>query len=169
MTTKCSQCQAPKALLNCGPCGTTLCKACARLIDDGHFDLIGSRPAALVHEIYCEPCYQTIAAPELEAYEAAAARAADVNVFYRTQGKESRFIRRTEKPLTIDDCADRDEAILKLAFQAARAGFNTLVDVEVDARKVRNGGWQSSIWSGRGVPARVDQAQLNRRFLHAPN
>lgn len=167
--TKCSQCQAPRAPLACGPCGASLCKACVRLINDEQFDLIGQKPAALVHDVYCETCYQAIAAPELEAYEAAAARARDVNVFYRTQGKESRFIRRTEKPLTIDDCADRDEAILKLAFRAARAGFNTLVDVEVNARKVRNGGWQSSIWSGRAVPARVDQAQLNRRFLATPN
>ncbi len=107
--------------------------------------------------------------PGLETDDALMARARDVNVFYKSQGKESRFIRRTEKPIKVEGIPDRDEAILQLAVLAARAGFNTLLDVQLSTEKVQNGKWHSSIWSGTAIPASVDQAALDRRFINNPN
>ena len=165
----CVQCQSPDSNLSCGTCQAVLCKSCARLLGDENFALLPQRPATIIHDSFCEPCYQASVAPLVEAYEDAAARARDVNIFYKSQGKETRFIRRTEKLLRVEECLDRSEAILKLAFLAASTGYNTLVDVEVEPRKIRNGGWQSSRWGGRAVPTTVDDEQLSRRFLHAPN
>ena len=108
-------------------------------------------------------------APVVDAYEENVARAKEINIFYKSQGKETRFIRRTEKLLRVDECLDRSEAIMKLAYMAATSGYNTLVDVEVEPRKIRNGGWQSSRWAGRAVPTQVEEEQLQRRFLDSRN
>lgn len=121
------------------------------------------------HSTYCPTCYESKVGPVRDAYEETLERARDVNVFYRTQGKESRFIRRTEKPLRVTDCTDKDEVVMRLAFMAAQAGYNVLVDVDLDSEKVRNGGWQTSKWSGSGVPAKVDPEKLNRKFISSPN
>ena len=128
----CVQCQSPEANLSCGTCAAALCKSCARLLDDEHFALSPQRPATIIHDSFCETCYQASVAPLVEAYEDAAARARDINIFYKSQGRETRFIRRTEKLLRVEECLDRNEAILKLAFMAASTGYNTLVDVEVE-------------------------------------
>ena len=60
------------------------------------------------------------------------------------------------------ECPDRDETILRLAFQAAKGGFNALVQGDVTSRKVRNHGYQKSVWSGTAFAADVDEEKLNR-------
>ncbi|MBX3020090.1 MAG: hypothetical protein KF799_00310 [Bdellovibrionales bacterium] len=126
-------------------------------------------PAELGHDAYCSPCFEAQVVPVLEAYNQTLELAKDVNVFFRTQGKETRFIRRTEKPIQVRDCLDKDETVMRLAFMAAQAGFNALIDVDLSSEKVRNGGWQSSKWHGSAIPARVDEATLARKFISAPN
>ena len=50
--------------------------------------------------------------------------------------------------LTVKDCPDRDETIMRLAFFAAQRSSNAVIQVEVTAEKVRNGAYQTSKWSG---------------------
>lgn len=130
------------------------------------------QPAALPHPAagaYCASCSNAVVAPARATYDEAMERARDVNVFMRSQSKESRFIRRLEKPLQVRDCVDREDAILRLAFLAARGGFNVLLDVDLTSEKVHMGGWQTSKWHAVAVPAQVDPQRLIRRELSNPN
>lgn len=161
----CVSCQTAKAPLRCGLCDAALCKSCARFLDQDAFDFLQKKPAELEHSTYCSACFESKVAPELAAYEDTMERAKDVNVFFKAQSKESRFIKRTEKPIHVEECADRDEVVMKLAFRAAEAGFNVLLDVETSAKKIHNGKWQTSVWSGSAIPASVDPKQLERKFL----
>ena len=163
---ECVACQKPKAPLACTLCAAALCKACAQFTDELTFTFAVDQPAA---GTYCPGCFDREVAPKIAEYEDVLSRARDVNVFYRTQGKESRFIRRIEKPIQVEECDDKDETVLRLAFLAARAGCNALVDVDLDSRKVIHGKWQTSKWRGTAVPAKVDPETLRRRFANSPN
>lgn len=162
----CISCSKTKAPLECAGCAGALCKACAQFVDDQTFAFASAPPAA---GTYCPACFDREIAPKLAEYEDVLARARDVNVFFRTQGKESRFIRRIERPIKVEECDDKDETVLRLAFLAALGGFNALVDVDLASRKVIMGKWQTSKWRGTAVPAKVDPEQLKRRFAGSPN
>lgn len=155
--------------MKCQSCDLALKKAEVHFVDENTFLFLKQLPEGVSLGTYCYPCFDRIVGPSLEVYNDKMERAKNVNVFYASQSKESRFIRRIEKPIKVEDCDDRDEVILKLAFLAVEANQNTLVDVEVNSTKTRNGGWQSSRWSGKAIPAVVDEAKLRRRFPGAPN
>jgi len=118
---------------------------------------------------FCQACYDQKIAPELNEYNDLVEKARNIDLFYKTQSKESRFIRRTEKALKVHDCEDKETAVLKLAFLAARAGFNILVDVETEFDKIRMHGWQTSKCHASAIPAHVEPHQLQRRFVGSPN
>lgn len=157
----CITCQQPKANLECISCSEGVCKTCAEFLNEGSFELLGDATPVPVGT-YCGGCYDNKVAPELNAYNDAAARARDINIYFKGQSKESRIIRRKEKPIKIENCLDREEAILRLAFLAAKANYNVLLDVDVYAQKVKTNGYQSSIWKGMGIPSNVDQHILDR-------
>ncbi len=153
----CSTCKQTKARLACGLCQTDICRTCAQFLERHSFLLLEPEvPADLNHETYCPACFIANVAPALNEYEDTVARARAVLVFTRSRGDETRVVRSSEKPLSVADCSDQKETLLKLAFIAARKKFNALLDVEYKSKKVRNGGYQTSIWSGSGIPARVD-------------
>lgn len=170
MESTCTSCLKQNPQLTCELCSAPVCKSCTQHlhIEEG-LNFLRERPVELTHEMFCPACFDSKVMPKLEAFREIMARARDVNVFYKSQSKESRFVRRTEKPVKVDDCPDKDEAVLRLAFRAAEAGFNALLDVDLDARKVFHGRWQSSVWFGSAVPARIDQKKLDRRFINTPN
>lgn len=159
----CSTCRKPKALLECGICKDSVCKNCAQFLDENSFSFMDHVPAELSHGVYCTPCFDAKVAPELLTYNELMERAKEIHVFEKDQGKETRFFRRMEKAYKVDHCADREEALLRLAFFAAQRGFNTLVDVHITSTKVRNGTYQTQVWQGTGVPTTVDEARLNRK------
>lgn len=166
---ECMTCQSPKANLKCGVCDSTVCKSCAHFVDEESLIFMQPVPPQLLHDAYCSVCFDQTVEPIQARYRETIERAKNVNVFFKTQGKETRFIRRSEKPLKIANCPDRDETLLRLAFLAAQAGFNALIDVDISSEKVRLGGWQTSKWQGTGIPAKVDDATLARKFISAPN
>lgn len=100
--------------------------------------------------------------PEIVNYNDTMRKAKEVFIFYKSQGKESRTIRRAEAPLKVSDCPDREETLLRLAFLAAHANYNALVDINLTSKKVRNEGYQTLIWNGTAVPANVDADRHNR-------
>jgi hypothetical protein len=51
---------------------------------------------------------------------------------------------------------------MRLAFLAAKAQFNALVDVDIVPKKVRNFGYQTSLWQGSGVPTVIDASKLQK-------
>lgn len=125
----------------------------------------------LCHTAYCPECFNSQVQPEIEKYNELIEKARDINVFEKTQGKETRLIKRIEKPVKITDCPDRDEALLRLAFFAAEKNYNSIIDVDLIPKKVQDGRYQKTIWSGSGVPANVSAHLLvkDRSIWSNPN
>lgn len=158
----CCSCQKPKATLQCGLCKSAVCKNCAQFLPEGSFSFLKEIPEDLKHGTYCGPCYDSKVAPELSDYEETMERAKNIAVFFKNQSKETRLMRRAERPFKITDCADRDEALMRLAFLAAKGKYNALIDVDITSEKILSGRYQTSKWSGTGVPTTLDERRINR-------
>ncbi len=87
-------------------------------------------------------------------------QAKNTMVFMKAQFKETRFVKRLEDPITIPECNDYDELILRLAFKAAEKDFNAVIDVDITSKKVRTGNYQTSVFSGTAIPAHVREDKL---------
>jgi hypothetical protein len=111
-------------------------------------------PEGLIHTSYCEPCYQKTVAPTLEAYSEVMERAKKVEVFYKCARNLPRH-RRTNKLVRVENCEDRKETLMRLAFFAAQQSCNALMTVNVNSKKVITNGYQKTAWSGTGYPAHV--------------
>lgn len=155
----------------CGCCQTDLCKNCSHFLADDSFAFLANVPSELSYDVYCVTCYSQNIEAQLEAYQATLEQAKNVLVFNKKQGKETRLIKRTEKPVHVRDCKDHDEAVLRLAFFAAQANYNAIVDVDVVGTKVRTGSYQTTLWSGSAVPAHVQAHRLvkDRSIWKNPN
>lgn len=121
------------------------------------FLFLESIPEELSFGFYCPPCFDGKVEPEVRAYQLAMKRAKQVNIYYKKQSKESRLFKRKADPLKVVGCADRDEALLRLAFLAVQANYTMIVDVDLTAEKVRNAGYQTSLWSAKGIPVHTDK------------
>lgn len=152
----CCSCLKPKATLQCGICDDSVCKECAQFLGEDSFSFLKEIPKNLSHSTYCYNCFDRDVAAELAAYEKDMKKAEGIMIFEKAQSKETRNFRRHERPYQIPECADREEALLRLAFMAVRDGFNALIDVEITSRKIRNGTYQTSVYSGTGMPAQVN-------------
>jgi hypothetical protein len=159
---KCTICQKPKANFVCGVCEIPICKSCAEFVDHDSLDFLEKLPELLSYPAYCPPCFDNKVVPEIAEYDRCMELAKEVVVFYKAQGKESRSYKRTEKPIKINDCPDRNETLLRMAFRAAQGGFNALVDVEITHEKVRDEGYSKFKWHGSGIPVKDDPERLKR-------
>lgn len=92
-------------------------------------------------------------------------------VFMKAQFKETRFVKRLEDPITVAECADYDETLLRLAFRGAELNFNGIIDVDITSKKVRTGNYQTSVFSGTAIPANVREDKLikDRSNWSGPN
>lgn len=169
METNCIQCNSNKARLTCGVCQSYVCKSCVRFANEDDLAYLDTKPEYFSHGVFCPSCFEREIEPIVANYNEILARAEQVNIFYKTQSKESRFIRRIEKPIRVKNCVDRDETVMKLAFIAATQGFNIIVDVETISEKVQINKYQTSNWNGSGIPSHIDEEKLKRRFIGAPN
>lgn len=151
----CVSCQGTKAMLKCGCCESDVCKYCAHVLPEDQFSFLTSVPSELKHSVYCPPCFNLHVADAWEDYQLTMEKAKNINVYLSHQGKETRLIKRKEKPITVTQCKDHDEALMRLAFLAAKAGFNGLVDVDLVSQKVKIGGYQTLTWSGKGIPVNL--------------
>lgn len=167
----CSTCNHLKSDLKCGLCEAELCKACTEFVDDERLSFLPTKPPALTHHTFCQSCFVSQVLPELENYDATLEAAKNILVFEKKQSKETRLVSKKEKPLTISNCKDHDEAIMRMAFQAVQLGFNALVKVKMNSKKVKDGAYTSLLWSGEAIPAHVDEARLpkDKSLWHHPN
>ncbi len=78
-----------------------------------------------------------------------------INVFYKDSNSLFRIIRKSVRMLEVSEVTDRDDLVMRMAFMTAIAGYNSLVDVEISSKKVRNEGYQTQVWSGRGWSADI--------------
>ena len=160
---ECISCRKPKANLTCELCMEPVCKSCVEIITPTEFDFRPELEDELKHERYCSSCYANTVEPAQQAYLETMEKARDVLVFFNTQKARLPVTSKELDLVKIPECLDRDEAILRMAFQAAQLGHNALVETEVVCKKVRNEGYQKMIWQGEGRPATVDEVRLQRR------
>lgn len=156
----CAGCLRPKVVTACGICQGPLCKKCAQVVKKGTFAYLKPLPAELSHKEYCQNCYWEKVEPALLSYNRTLYRAKNFFVFHTHQGEETRLMKRVEKPIQVEDCTDREEALLLLAFQAAHGDFNTLIDVRITQKQKRNEGYQTSRFSGVAVPVKLEASRI---------
>jgi hypothetical protein len=151
----CGMCLKPKAELKCRSCVNDLCKYCAQFVNEDRLGFMPAEESTLQSGAYCNICYERDIKDQVVQYVSILQKAKDVNVYFTSQGKETRMIRRAKETYKISDCADRDEAVLRLAFMAARSGFNCIVDVDVRSKKIRDGAYQTMKWDGTANAAQI--------------
>ena len=157
----CSICLKTKAGLECGICHNSVCKTCAQFLDEDSFSFLKVIPEELTCSAYCPHCFDEKVAGQLTQYTETMERAKNINVFLKNQSKESRPYKSEEPPFTVEDCPDAEEALLRLAFFAVQSNFNGLVNVDIYSKKVRDGNYQTHLWSGTGIPTHI----YNERVL----
>lgn len=169
--TTCSVCLKPKASLQCGVCQDSICKYCAQFLDEDSFSFFYKKKPEISHTTYCNPCFSVHVTPALESYAATMERAKNTLIYNKVQFKETRFIRRDADPLSTPECASKEEVLMRLAFHAALRDFNSVIDVEVTAKKVRNGAYQTTMFTGTGIPAHLNPDKLvkDKSFKSQPN
>jgi hypothetical protein len=146
----------------CGLCQGSICKACAEFVDGESFSYSPQGDERFTHGAYCPNCFDANIAEPLAAYNDLLVAAKNVIVFSRDQGKESRLYKRNAPAVAVSDCDDSHEALMRLAFLAAKANFNGLVNVELKSKKLKINSYQTTKWSGSGIPTQIDAAKLAR-------
>jgi hypothetical protein len=167
----CCTCFKPKAQLTCGICEDSICKKCTQFVEETAFSFYKNIPADLSHTAYCETCYIQKVHPEILKYNEAMEQAKDIMIFMKTQSKVTKFVKRIEEPLVITECDDEKETIMRLAFLTQQMNYNAIIELEIIPKKVRNGGYQTTVWMGTGIPTNVREEKLikDRANWSAPN
>ncbi len=158
----CISCRRPKATLSCEICQDFVCKECVQFLEASTFSFLRNLPEELSHTYYCSPCYDAEVDPQLQSYNEVMERARSLYFFFNTQRRPVPVLKKSKETARVDNCEDRDETILRLAFIAAENGFNAIVEAEITSKKVRDEGYEKSSWSGIGTPAQVDVTRLER-------
>jgi hypothetical protein len=151
----CVICRSPKTTLKCGICQDPLCRACIECLDDDAVSLMSVIPPELTHRSYCPNCYAQKVEPQIRAYEEIVEKAEDINLFYIKEGKATRLMKRMEKPFQVNNCRDKNQAIMRLAYLAAKSNFNTLIDIDISVVRTRINSYKTSIWQGSAVPTNL--------------
>ena len=165
----CSSCRKPKAPFSCGVCEARLCKNCVQLLEPEALAFKTSQPAELGHYRYCANCFAEHVEPVLGQYEETLELAKSVYVFFKTQKRQPPVLKKSKHELQVKDNPDRDETILRLAFQAAELGFNAIIETDVASVKVKNEAHSKLSWSGKCFPAEVDAVRLDREAYREDN
>jgi len=163
----CIACRATKAERSCGVCSESVCNGCAQFLKDETFSFRNDLAPEIKHHYYCPNCYDTHITPALEEYEEQMNQAKGVFVFFTTGKRAVPTLKKSLTWIEIKDCLDRDETIMRLAFNAVRMGYNAIINTEVKSVKSRNKAYQKSIWSGEALPVLVDADRMQREYDRA--
>lgn len=155
-SSSCVICNNPKANITCRECDSSVCKSCIEFVGDALFeyDEYTDETSPVGH--YCSSCYTTTIVPRLDVYNEIVERAKEVSVFSTEKSQESRLIKRTDVKLKIDECEDKEDLIMKLAYMAAKAGYNSIVDMDLVYTKTRDGSFKLANWSGTATAANLN-------------
>ena len=160
---KCEGCLVTEATHACGQCLKPLCKTCTKFVESSLFFLMAKLPEELSRGRYCSNCYEGRIQPALEKYRSIAALAKSVYIVDRPHRRSLPVTRQTNSPIKVEDCKDREESLLRLAFIAAEAGYNAVLKVKVGAKKIRNEGYQKMSWHASGFAAEINSAWFEKR------
>jgi hypothetical protein len=170
-TESCTTCGKSKSLLNCGVCTVSVCKSCAQILPEDAFSFLTKKKPEMAHTLFCNSCFDQHIAADLANYNETMEKAKEVLVYFKSQSKETRLIRRIEKPISVVDCADHDETLMRLAFVAAQLGCNAVIDIDLVTKKVRLGSYQTQVFSATGMPTNVNMRNIvkDRSTWQNPN
>ena len=160
MTTICSTCRKPKANFKCGVCELDVCKNCGHFMGPESFSFLRKIPTGLSHNVYCGPCFDLGVSADLQKYEETMEKAREIIIFSKDETKKTGHLKRKELPYKVEDCEDKDEAILRLSFFAVEDGFNCLLDVHVTHRKIIVGSHKKTIFSATAIPIQIDHSEV---------
>lgn len=160
MSAICKSCKKPKANYDCGLCHEQVCKSCAQFLTDEAFSFLAKKPKELSFSVYCDPCFQDNVATPLSDYEANMEKAHEVIIFNKNETKKTGHLKRKEEPYKVEDCEDEQETIMRLAFFAARDGFNCLLDVTITHRKIIVGSHKKTIFTGTAIPITIEHSAV---------
>ncbi len=160
MSEICKTCRKPKANYQCGICVEHICKSCTHFIGEESFTFLKTIPTELTHSTYCSQCFDENVSGPLSEYEATMEQAKEVIYFTKDQSKQTSFLKRKEDPYFVENCEDEQEAIMKMSFYAAQAGFNALLDIKLSSKKIIVGSHKKTIWSGTSIPTTIDPSKI---------
>lgn len=155
----CKTCRKPKANYPCGICEEHVCKSCAHFMGDG-FSFLKKIPKDLSHQTYCSHCYDDKVSQAHADYNATMEKAKEVIVFTKERSKLTGHLKRKEDPVTVEDCEDEEETLMRLAFFAAQEDFNCILDVKITHRKIIVGSHKKTIFSGTAIPITIDPSKV---------
>jgi hypothetical protein len=162
--TECLSCRKREGTYRCVACENPVCKPCSETLSDPLFVSLEEIPAELVAGRFCGHCFDQEMAPKIAAYETVMEAAKQVFIFFKTQKKHIPLIRKSKTMVSVAECIDRDETILRLAYYAAKEDYNAVIDVDVSAKKINDGGSnKTATWKGTGYPALVDGEKIERQ------
>jgi hypothetical protein len=162
----CAICNGAKARKTCGLCEAAVCKKCIEIMPTDAFVLMPKIPVELSHAIYCVRCYDTKVAEPYTKYRELAHKADNVYFVTRDYNGYVHVIERHKVRVEVEACEDRKVTILRMAYLAAELGYNAIIDAQVKSfANNKPGGYQSSLWKGSAVPAKVDGEQLERTSM----
>lgn len=161
----CSICRHAKAYANCGLCETALCKDCEQFLEPDHFAFLDPIPKNLTLAHYCSNCFDEHVTPTQVTYTATMERAREVYIIFDSQHVPGAVRKKAKRTVTISNCKDRDETILRLGFRTIEQGFNAMIHVEVFATQIRNHAHQKNSWTGTGLPVDMDIERYERTIV----
>lgn len=141
-----------------------MCKTHTQFVTEGTFSFMKKVPEVLTHPTYCVNCFDDKVAGPMSDYEATMEQAKEVMMFTKDQTKLTGHLKRKEDPVTVEDCEDQDEAILRLAFQAASQGHNCILDVNIKTRKIIVGSHKKTIFSATAIPITIDPKEVREIY-----
>lgn len=164
MSTICKSCLRPKANYECGICHEAVCKSCANFLGEESFSYLKVVPKELTHPTYCPQCFDEKVSGPLSDYNETLERARDIIIFTKDQTKQTSWLKRKEDPYHVEDCADEQEAIMKMAFYAAQDKFNAIIDIKLNSKKIIVGSHKKTIWSGTSIPTNIDPDKIRSDY-----
>lgn len=162
----CSQCLIAKKNVNpCASCQQLVCRDCRGFLDaetlfENDPELINQ--GQQLGQIFCSTCYESQALPLIQKRQELEANAQGVYYWSKSYRGRIPVLEKSSKVLTVAQCKDRGDAILRLSYEVAKHGYNGLLNLEVQSKKVRNEGYQKMAWSAQGLPVLIDKAEIER-------
>ncbi len=158
-------------MLSCAVCAVSVCKNCAQFIDEDTFSFLDVKKPEMAHTTFCNTCFDQTIAPDLASYQETMEAAKNISIYFNDQGKETRLMKRIDVLLTIKNCPDSRETLMRLAFKAVQMGFNAVIDVNLVVSKVRTGAYQTSTYNATGIPtnSRPDNVVHDRSIWQSRN
>jgi hypothetical protein len=122
---------------------------------------MGEIPQDLSHGQYCLACWASKIQPALRRYNETMRRAKEVLILDTPRRRPLVILKKFDEPLCVEECQDREETVLRLAFKAAELECNSVIKAKITYTKVRNAGYQKMMWQGTGIAATLDSRNLD--------